>query len=160
MWRKILLFLSLLCCCAATPKYPPPRITIGLDLEELSAAQRRVVREAENSWYRQTRGCIVFEDGGDIVVRSMLPADKYDDTQAGAYVLGMTSYHQVEIAFSRIQNLDQAIIVSAHELGHVIGLHHNTGKNSLMNAVNSSNTRLNLSDEDRSDLEKLTGCHL
>lgn len=155
---RLFLFLCLLFCSCATVAARRPNVVVHLDTQDLSTAQRHIVQEAEDSWYRQTRGCVVFDEGGDILVSRMVPPDKYDDPDAGKYVIGVTSYHRVEISFSRIPTIDLAVITVAHELGHVLGMHHGDEKNSLMNPVVNPNTHISLTAKERDQLYELTGC--
>jgi len=145
--------------CGAV-RYPlAPKKILLIDTSELSPQQRDVVKEAQDSWARQTRGCIqIIEGAGGVKITRMTPPDKYDEEDR-RFVLGMyTPGHEtIELAFSRFLDRDWAIIVAAHELGHALGLPHNEGQHSLMSA-NIYNAWLGLSIQDRIDLAKATGC--
>ena len=153
--------------------FTSPIKTLEVDTHTLTGLSRRAVVEAEESWTRQTRGCIQFkEDLHGVKIIRMTPPDKYDTD--GTYTVGMCTggvgdCRIIEIAFSKVPDFDTAVVIAAHEIGHALGLYHVCGNgwsdpcrpddHSLMNP-NGYKAYIRLSPLDRAELKRATGCSL
>lgn len=90
------------------------------------------------------------------MVKVLDPYDKYDGETH--YVMGMTTPgRMVELNYPRFHSREQAVLVVAHELGHVLGMAHTKGPHDLMN-WDINKAWLGISQNDRVELAKNTGC--